>query len=37
VTVVVSGVCQTLGSDVYAGKCITTLAVPAGGTVTLGL
>jgi hypothetical protein len=37
VTVVVSGVCQTLGSDVYAGKCITTLAVPAGGTVMLGL
>jgi len=37
VTVVVSGVCQTLGSEVYAGKCITTLNVPAGGTVTLGL
>jgi hypothetical protein len=37
VTVVVSGVCQTLGSEVYAGKCITTLTVPAGGTVTLGL
>jgi hypothetical protein len=37
VTVVVSGVCQTLGSDVYAGKCITTLNVPAGGTVRLGL
>ena len=37
VTVVVSGVCQTLGSDVYAGKCITSIDVPAGGTAMLGL
>jgi hypothetical protein len=35
--VVVSGVCQTLGSEVYAGKCITTVSVPAGGTVSLPL
>ncbi len=34
---VVSGVCQLLGSDVYAGKCITTVNVPAGGSVTLDL
>lgn len=37
VRVVVSGVCQLLGSDVYAGKCITTKNVPAGGTATLPL
>jgi hypothetical protein len=37
VRVVVSGVCQTLGSEVYGGKCITTVNVPAGGTVSLGL
>lgn len=35
--VVVSGVCQLLGSDVYGGKCITGVDVPAGGTVTLPL
>jgi len=35
--VVVSGVCVTLGSEVYGGKCITTVNVPAGGTVSLGL
>lgn len=35
--VVVSGVCQLLGSEVYAGKCISTANVPAGGTVTLPL
>ena len=35
--VVVSGVCQVLGSEVYGGKCITTVSVPAGGTVSLGL
>jgi hypothetical protein len=34
---VVSGVCVTLGSEVYAGKCITTVNVPAGGTVSLPL
>jgi len=34
---VVSGVCQLLGSEVYAGKCISTLNVPAGGSVTLHL
>jgi hypothetical protein len=36
-TVVLSGVCQLLGSEVYAGKCITTVNIPAGGTVTLPL
>jgi len=35
--VAVSGVCVVLGSEVYGGKCITTVNVPAGGTVTLGL
>jgi hypothetical protein len=35
--VVVSGVCVTLGSEVYGGKCITTVSVPAGGTVSLAL
>lgn len=35
--VVVSGVCQLLGSEVYAGKCIATLNVPAGGSVSLHL
>jgi hypothetical protein len=35
--VVVSGVCVTLGSEVYSGKCITTVNVPAGGTTRLGL
>lgn len=35
--VVVSGVCVTLGSEVYAGKCITTVNLPAGGTTTLPL
>ena len=35
--VVVSGVCQLLGSEVYAGKCITTVSIPAGGTATLNL
>jgi hypothetical protein len=35
--VVVSGVCVTLGSEVYGGKCITAVNVPAGGTVSLGL
>jgi hypothetical protein len=29
-----SGICTT-GSERYAGKCITTVDVPAGGTVTL--
>jgi hypothetical protein len=37
VTIVVTGACQVLGSDVYAGKCITPVAVPAGGSVTLEL
>lgn len=35
--VVVSGVCQLLGSEVYGGTCITAVDVPAGGTVTLPL
>jgi hypothetical protein len=35
--VVVSGVCQLLGSEVYGGKCITGVDVPAGGTVTMPL
>ncbi len=35
--VVVSGVCQLVGSEVYAGKCITPVDVPAGATVTLPL
>jgi hypothetical protein len=30
----VSGVCAS-DSELYAGKCITTVSVPAGGTVTL--
>lgn len=37
VRVVVSGVCRTLGSEVYGGKCITTVDVPAGGTASLAL
>jgi hypothetical protein len=35
--VMVSGVCMLLGSEVYAGKCITPVNVPAGGTVSLAL
>lgn len=35
--VVVSGVCLLLGSEVYGGKCLTTVDVPAGGTVSLAL
>ena len=35
VRVVVSGLCVLLGSEVYGGKCLTTVSVPAGGTVNL--
>jgi hypothetical protein len=35
VRVVVSGLCVLLGSEVYGGKCLTTVNVPAGGTVNL--
>jgi hypothetical protein len=35
--VVVSGVCQLLGSEVYGGKCITGVDLPAGSTITMPL
>lgn len=35
--VVVSGVCQLLGSEVYGGKCITGVDLPAGSTVAMPL
>jgi hypothetical protein len=35
--VVVSGVCLLLGSELYGGTCITTVDVPAGGTIRLAL